>query len=62
MKCFYRRFTIFGDKEGEMHTYDMYARELLRLAKKTSLIPFQGILCFQEGGNSIIALFSSMFF
>ena len=46
MKCFYRRFTIFGDKEGEMHTYDMYARELLRLAKKNFFDTVSGYFMF----------------
>ena len=60
MKCFYRRFTIFGDKEGEMYTSDIY-KEVTAVGKKKLFDTVSGYFLFQERGNSIIALFSSIF-
>ena len=45
MKCFYRRFTIFGDKEGEMYTSDIY-KEVTAVGKKKLFNTASGYFLF----------------
>ena len=60
MKCFYRGFTIFGDKEGEMFTYDTY-KGITVVGKKTYLIPFQDIFFSKNEETPLLRYFRAFF-